>query len=211
MVEDERRTVERARVSGTRRKFVCRSVVYEDEEISAYSRDQDSRNPNETKLFLKARPYVAPVGQPGAGGSLKTTTFFTTFPPDQLFTQLANLLQSSEQDREVEFDVKPPHWKITFTVYNRLNKDGEATSPNAQAAGQMQPENEEAKAEVVPVYEYVRMQAEILRVIGQAKFAVSFTRKGGAAWLFYATVDNYMKQLQLYHDATLEDTAVSAQ
>ena len=92
LIEDERRTVERARVSGTRRKFVCRSVVYEDEDISAYSRDHDARNPNETKLFLKARPYVAPVGQGGAGGSIHSTTFFTTFPPDQLFTQLASLL-----------------------------------------------------------------------------------------------------------------------
>ena len=55
------------------------------------------------------------------------------------------------------------------------------------------------------------MQAEILRVTGQAKFAVSFSRKAGAAWLFYATVDRYMKQLSLYHDAALEDTAASAQ
>ena len=55
------------------------------------------------------------------------------------------------------------------------------------------------------------MQAEILRVTGQAKFAVSFSRKAGAAWLFYATVDSYMKQLSVYHDAALEDMAASAQ
>ena len=61
------------------------------------------------------------------------------------------------------------------------------------------------------VYEYVRMQAEILRVTGQAKFAVSFSRKSGAAWLFYATVDTYMKHLRLYQDAALEDMPGSAQ
>ena len=88
--------------------------------------------------------------------------------------------------------MKPPHWKITFTVYNRLNLEGAATSTCASAQSATQ---EELKTEVVPVYEYARMQAEILRVTGQAKFAVSFTRKAGAAWLFYATVDNYMKQL----------------
>ena len=55
------------------------------------------------------------------------------------------------------------------------------------------------------------MQAEILRVTGQAKFAVSFSRKSGAAWLFYATVDTYMKHLRLYQDAALEDMPGSAQ
>ena len=66
--------------------------------------------------------------------------------------------------------------------------------------------DEEEKAEVKPVFEYVKMQAEILRVPDQSKFAVQFTRKGGAAWLFYVTVDNYMRQMQIYHDATLEGT-----
>ena len=88
-------------------------------------------------------------------------------------------------------------------MYNRLNQDGAAT---AQAAS-----HEESKTEVTEVYEYVRMQAEILRVTGQAKFAVSFSRKSGAAWLFYATVDTYMKHLRLYQDAALEDMPGSAQ
>ena len=55
------------------------------------------------------------------------------------------------------------------------------------------------------------MQAEILRVPDQAKFAVQFTRKGGAALLFYETVHSYMSKMQIYHDASLDDTDAGAQ
>jgi len=64
-----------------------KNLIYEDEEISAYSRNSETNNPNEEKRFLKARPYINDVNT-----SNKTTTFFTTFPPDLLFTTLANLL-----------------------------------------------------------------------------------------------------------------------
>jgi len=48
---------------------------------------------------------------------------------------------------------------------------------------------------MVPVYQYVKIQAEILRVPDQAKFAVQFTRKSGAALPFYENVSYYMQKM----------------
>ena len=59
-------------------------------------------------------------------------------------------------------------------------------------ASTQNPQQDEEEKAFVPVYQFVKMQAEILRVPNQAKFAVQFTRKSGAALLFYENVKNYM-------------------
>ena len=97
---------------------------------------------------------------------------------------------------------------MVFTVFRQMNKkevqepaqahaSDDAMSTGASTNYQQSTNTqavEEEKA-MVPVYQYVKMQAEILRVPDQAKFAVQFTRKSGAALLFYENVKDFMRQL----------------
>ena len=48
---------------------------------------------------------------------MRTHTFFSTFPPDNILKRLTEGLDESG----VEWKVKPPTWKINFEVHKQVN------------------------------------------------------------------------------------------
>ena len=66
-------------------------------------------------------------------------------------------------------------------------------------------EDEEEKAEFVPVYESAKVQFEIQKVPDRDLFFCQFRRKAGAAILFYDNAKLYMDAMALFNNATLED------
>ena len=107
----------------------------------------------------------------------RTTTLFSTFPPDELFLNLTTKLREERQD----YEIREPTWKIFFTVKKSLYA-----------------------AERAMHNEQVSIQVEILRVRGQAKYAVEFKRKGGSERLFYGKVKEYIEHMWICNDTTLQ-------
>ena len=66
-------------------------------------------------VYLSSKEYIPYEGAQG-NGMRRTTTLFSTFPPDELFLTLTTILKEEAQD----YELKEPYWKIIFTVQKQI-------------------------------------------------------------------------------------------
>lgn len=112
--------------------------------------------------------------------SSHTHAFFSTFQPSVLMESLLGKMNEQGQ----KFDISNQTWKLTLNLNKVLEAD-------AEAAPQFQ---EQCKAQV-----------EILKVPGQEKYCLNFSRKAGSAMLFYDFANKYMDMLELFNNTTLDE------
>ena len=72
-------------------------------------------------MFLRTKDYVPAQMR---GGVARTHIFFSTFPPDEIFSRLKQQLDAAKQ----EWTLKPPTWKIEFTASKQIGQGGAGTT-----------------------------------------------------------------------------------
>ena len=95
--------------------------IYRDFELEA-SQESDSGTTTASStskvVFLQTKEYVPYDGALG-NGLRRTTTLFSTFPPDELLMMLTSSFDESNQ----EYHIKQPTWKIVFTVRKQISTE----------------------------------------------------------------------------------------
>ena len=95
------------------RDFMGNGKAYRDVDLRCGSSDTDNTESGNV-VFLKALEYL-----PSQLGIANTQTFYTTFPPDCIFTKLTETLKGAN----TTWKIKGPNWRINFNIEEQMNAD----------------------------------------------------------------------------------------
>ena len=110
-----------------------------------------------------------------------THSFFTTYKPEFILTVLLQKMQEQGQ----QWEISRVNWKVNLSFERNMNENAVVDNRSS---------TESCKAYI-----------EILHVVGQEKYCISFNRKAGSSMLFYDKANMYIAQLELFNNTTLDD------